>query len=107
MSVDTENGVEHRSEKLYLHEVCDERWRYRCPSCGSTVLVIRKKISHKDSYLEYDQLTPRQHSHSGYQVSIKDFRCNECAATFDDPCDVKEDRRRRLRGEYDSVGGWT
>lgn len=88
-----------------LNQLLETPWRYRCPYCESHVIAVRQKIGHEKQYREGDCLKPLALSGSGSHVEIKDFRCEKCSQTFNDPYDKKRECRRTIRDEHSRIGG--
>jgi len=71
-----------------LNTLLGTPWRYRCPECDCTTVVVRDRRGDENEHREvYEDNTVR-----GPTVPhVHDFLCSECRVTFDEPYDAKED----------------
>jgi len=78
--------------KPRLNGILGTPWRYRCPDCDSTTVIVRELSKPKAfTVKQYKEYEPINHRHAADHTHIHDFICHECGAVFDEPYDAKND----------------
>lgn len=80
----------HHTRAKKLQNQVDDRWRYVCVNCESTVIVVRTHVAFRANYKEVNRTMSDKHG--GH---VHDYRCKECGHVSDTVYDKKLDGERQ------------